>query len=462
MTAQRPNIILITIDSLRSNHLGCYGYHRNTSPNIDNLAKRGALFLEAISNGGGTPHAFPSILASVLPPVAWTKQIQPWGKTLAELLKEAGYETAAFHSNPFLSRFYGYSRGFDLFNDNLGEYSLFKGRLWMRAMAKRQRGFKAKALIKLAKIFRPILSRVERPITTAQEITNQALSWLKGHRGGFFLWLHYMDVHHPYLPAPEYLSQFRDQPVSRKRMASLYRKMLKDPGKLSPSEVATLIDLYDADIRYVDDNISLLLDSLGNNLANTTVIVTADHGDELGERGKFSHQSLYDGIIRVPLIIAGSGIKAETLVKQQVSLLDLAPTICELVGIDKVPSFQGESLLPVIRGEEGVAKGTISTLNRPDWGQRLLAYRTPNWKYIRTESLDEANALLSEEIYDLRNDPQERHNLHSTEDEEARAFELEAINELIRFKQLKSEKNTAYEEERIKAKIRELKKYGKV
>jgi len=99
-----PNIILITIDSLRVDHLGCYGYPQNTSPGIDGLASKGALFLEAISNGGATAFAFPSILASARPPIQ-------------EAEGKAGYQTAAFHSNPMLSRFYGYGKGFDVFDD---------------------------------------------------------------------------------------------------------------------------------------------------------------------------------------------------------------------------------------------------------------------------------------------------------------------------------------------------------
>ncbi len=457
MPVPRPNIILITIDSLRSDHLGCYGYHRNTSPNIDSLASRGVLFREAISNGGHTPDAFPAILASVMPQVDRAGAVSGPETTLAEQLKEAGYQTASYHSNPFLSRYYGYGRGFDTFSDSMGELSLIKGRIWMISQAKRRGGLTAKAIGKLARILRPILFHfVRRPIITAEGITNQGLTWLKEHREGFFLWLHYMDVHHPYLPQAKYLREFRSQPISRKKMARLYRKMLKDPGKLSSSEVATLVDLYDADIRYVDDCIGSLLDSLGEELADTVVIVTADHGDEFGEHGRYGHQSLYDGIVRVPLIMAGPGIKGGIVVKQQVSLIDLAPTITDLVGLDSVTHFQGQSLLPVMKGQESTPRGTICILNKSDWGRRFIAYRTPNWKYIRTESLDEASTVLSEEVYDLRNDPQEGHNLHGSE--EARAFELEAVNRILEFKQLKREAKTANEMERIRARLKKIPK----
>ena len=462
-----PNIILITIDSLRVDHLGCYGYSRDTSPNINKLASKGVLFLQAVSNGGSTPDAFPSILASLQPLVERTKRkaISPPSITLAELLKKASYQTAAFHSNPHVSRFYGYERGFDTFIDGLGSPNLWKGLIWMRTKARTADGLTGRALGKLGRILKPITSRLERPIVppivTAREITNQALSWLSGQHEKFFLWLHYMDVHHPYLPAPEYLSQFRDQPVSQQSMITLFKKIRprsRNPGQLSPLELSTLIDLYDADIRYVDDTIGSLLDHLGSDLANTIVVVTADHGDEFGEHGSFSHQSVYDEVIRVPLIIAGPGIKSGTIVNHQVSLLDLAPTVADLVGIDAIPSFQGKSLLPVIRGAQTATQATISIHRGFDWKRRLIAYRIPAWKYIRTESLDEANTVLSEELYDLRNDPQERHNLHGSENEEARAFELSAIDKILEFKRLKSEGKTAYEKERIKAKFKKLPK----
>ncbi|MBA7651375.1 hypothetical protein ES703_59194 [subsurface metagenome] len=154
--------------------------------------------------------------------------------------------------------------------------------------------------------------------------------------------------------------------------------------------------------------------------------------------------------------MAGPGIKGGTVVEQQVSLIDLAPTITDLVGIDSVTHFQGQSLLPVMKGQESAARGTMCILNKPDWGRRFIAYRTPNWKYIRTESLDEASTVLSEEVYDLRNDPQEGHNLHGSE--EARAFELEAVNRILEFKQLKREAKTANEMERIRARLKKIPK----
>jgi len=378
-----------------------------------------------------------------------------WGKTLAELLKEAGYKTAAFHWNPHISAFFGYNRGFDTFNDNMSRHNLYSWRIALRAKLSQQR-WVTKTLRKLDRILRPILFGygTKKRVFTAEKITGQALPWLKQHQERFFLWVQYMDVHHPYIPPPKYLAQFHPRPISQKRMQSFVPKMLKQPDQLSSSDLATLIDLYDASIRYVDDNIGSLLKSLGSNLTNTMVIITSDHGDEFMEHGGFSHHTVYDELLRVPLIISGPGIKGNTLVRQQVSLLDLAPTIADLAGIDSVPSFQGKSLLPVIEGKK-IAEGSISTFIRFDRAQRLIAYRTPRWKYIRTEGLDKT--LFSEELYNLVSDPQEKHNQHGSEDEEARAFELEAAEKIRKCQQLySSQARTAYEKQRIKAKLSKL------
>lgn len=464
---EKPNIILITIDALRFDHLGCYGYPRNTSPNIDSLASKGALFLEAIANGGRTPDSFPSILASQLPPLDYEeyRQVMQRGPTLAGLLRGAGYQTAAFHSNAFLSELFHYNEGFNVFEDDMGTLT--------RVRRRKDRIFRPTEKRKLPRIFIRFLviagnmfnhlrfSLGGRLHFTAEKITGEAVSWLDTCRDSFFLWLHYMDVHYPYLPPSEYARKFCNHHISRHRMSQLYYKQVRNfrsPEQMSPEEMDTLINLYDANIRYVDDNIGRLLDSLGSRLQNTIIIVTADHGEAFGEHNWLGHGTLHDEVVHVPLIIAGAGIKAGTIVKEPVELMDLAPTIVDLVGISSVKGFHGRSLLPVMRGSQRVTEGTIATRQVPELAQRCISYRTPEWKYIRTESLDEASTLLLEELYDLKNDPQERHNRHRSEAEAARAFELEAIAKILEFKQLKSEEKTAYEKERIRAKLKKLPK----
>jgi len=456
-----PNIILITVDCLRADHLGCYGYNRDTSPNIDGLASRGAKFLEVISNGGNTASAFPSIMASALPPLekAEDKEILQRSATLAEVLKSAGYQTAGFHSNPLLTRFDGYGKGFHMFDDSFRQFSPKGARLRIRTMLKSRNSLMSKVVHQASLILKPISSRVlARPIVTAEEITGKAVAWLETHKDKVFLWLHYMDIHGPYVPAHKYLSPFCDHSVSQRWMNTVYRNMSRTPDKLSPSDIETLVNVYDANIRYTDDSIGLLLNKLGSHLANTFVILTADHGDELGEHGNFGHHSLYDGVLRVPLIFSGPGIKGGALVKQQVSLINLAPTITGLAGVNKPRSFLGRSLLPLIEKGTETMEHTISTRVDARSGQRDISYRAAGKKYIRTESLVDDEPVLGEEVYDLRNDPGEMRNLHGADIDEVRRFEVEAKDKLSQFKQLKIEEKTAYEKREIKAQFKKLRR----
>jgi len=454
---EAPNIILITIDALRYDHLGCYGYHRDTSPNIDALAASGVKFLQAISNGGNTPQAFPAILASALPlsQESWIRPLSRSNVMLAEVLKEAGYQTAAFHSNPFLSQFCGYNRGFDTFEDTLRDVSPRGIRLRLRQW-KSPDTLVGRIRIKVGRILGPVIHRVVgKAIINASEMTAKATFWLEANQGKFFLWLHYMDVHAPYLPPSKYVRYFSDQPASRREMHTLRYKTKSKPGQLSPSEVETLICLYDAEVRYADEAIGVLLRKLGNYSSNTVIIVTADHGEEFGEHGNFGHQSVYEGTLRVPLIITGPGINGGISVRQQVGLIDLAPTILNIAGLDSPRSFHGKSLLPLIEGKEGNEVGTISTVTDPLYTELSIAYRVPGWKYIYTESLDGSGGVR-EEVYDLISDAGETRNLHGADTEEVRKFELEAKDKLSQFRQLKLKESTDFEKQRIRAKLSKL------
>ncbi len=465
---EKPNILLLTIDCLRADHLGCYGYSRDTSPNIDRLASKGALFLEAISNGGRTPASFPSILASQLPPLEWEehKQIMQRAPTLAGILKKAGYQTAAFLSNPFLTKFFHYDKGFNVFEDDLGIISDQTLKKPKRALLR-----KSKVLGKIRILLGRILNLTlfwagKQRDATAEKLTGRAVSWLKNCPSSFFLWSHFMDAHYPYLPPSKYVHQICNRHISKYRIFNLYYRRLKslriadfrNADWLSQSEIDTLIDLYDANIRYIDDSIGKLLDSLGSRLKNTIIIITADHGEAFGEHNSLGHCTLFEELVHVPLIMVGPGIKAATIVNEPVNLLDLAPTITDLVGIDSIKGFRGRSLLPVVSGEEGVTDGTIMTNIIYESRLRLLSYRTPEWKYIRTESMDEAGTVLSEEVYDLRNDPKEKYNLQGSENGHAKTFELEAVNKILEFKRLKREEKIAYEKERIKERLSKLPK----
>ena len=270
-----------------------------------------------------------------------------------------------------------------------------------------------------------------------------------------------MDVHAPYLPEIRYLSQFSGKLINYRQMEKLYGKVCKNSQKLTQGEVKMLINLYDADIKYTDMALGSLLNRLENQMDNTIVILTADHGDEFGEHGRFGHKAVYDGLLHVPLIITGPSIPPDISIKQQVSLIDLTPTILDIVGIDNPRSFRGKSLLPLIEGREMTVAGTVSTIMNPGLGQRSSAYRVPEWKYICTERLDDG-CLVGEEVYNLVDDPGEMVNLHKQDNDEANRFELEARKKIAQFKHLKAEGKTDYEKAVVKAKMKSLKKTGRI
>jgi arylsulfatase A-like enzyme len=240
---------------------------------------------------------------------------------------------------------------------------------------------------------------------------------------------------------------------------------------LSQDEINLLIDLYDASIRYVDENIGRLLRNLGSLKENTIIIITADHGDSFGEHNTIGHCTLYEEVINVPLIITGPGLKAGINIEKPSSLIDLAPTITDLVDLGNTEGWCGSSILQEKPDGGNQSYGTIitslipkKTVNDdiketniiPEDGLRLISYRTNKWKYIMTETLSGDNKLISEEIYNLSNDPQETNNMNEVESELVSNFKSLAKNQIMEFKRQKSEEQISHEKERIKARLGNL------
>lgn len=430
MERRTKNVILITIDDLRADHLGCFGYSRNTSPNLDSLATEGILFLQAISNGPGTRPSFQSILTSTYPLMyGGYEYLLDKRTTIAEVLKENRYSTAAFHSNPFLSRFYGYHRGFDMFDDNIGVKRLGSNDAKQKIIDKLRTNEKLFAIIKRMYSF---FKSVELPYATADMINRKAITWMKTNQDKFFLWLHYMDVHSPFVPPYNHLREFHPHHISRWEMLKL-NEMINKPNEISKDELKTLIDLYDGGIRYLDDAIGSFLNELKETgiLDSTIIIVTSDHGEEFKEHGGLGHgPKLYDVSLHVPLIFyIPEFMDKNAAIKNQVSLLDIAPTILDLIGIQQNENFQGTSLVPIIKGHQK-SSGVISEVShggnslKIDPTKRKISYRTENWKYIH----DEENNCC--ELYDLQSDPNETKNLIGQERKKAKEFESMIVDHI--------------------------------
>ncbi|CQH45834.1 AlkP-core domain protein [Halobacterium hubeiense] len=328
------HIILLSADALRADHLSCYGYHRNTSPEIDELAADSIQFSNAYSASSHTREAVPSLLTGRYPENAVDENYHLAAKPISSIASQAGFETAGFHSNPFLSRSYGFGRGFDEFDDDLhlGQHKLV-------ALAQR-------AIDKLR----------NRHYARADEINKRALNWIDSLNEGesFFLWNHYMDTHGPYEPPGEYGTVFREERVSDSEAQALYQRAIDDPQSITEGERQLLVDYYDGEIRYNDEKIGSFLDALAERglLEDSLVIFTADHGDAFGERGYYEHpRFLHEELTHVPLLVRSPGGTTGE-VTTPVSTLDITATI--EAEISPKEWSTGKSLLTISEGDRAV------------------------------------------------------------------------------------------------------------
>lgn len=443
-----PNLLLITVDALRADHLGCLGYTRSLSPRIDRLASEGVLFSQALAHGPRSPASFPAILASSYQSAGVERELSSRATTLAEVLRAHGYATAGFCAgNIYISRYYGYQRGFDVFQDFLtlgpgakpperkGSSRLAPLRSFVRRILE-DSGRYDPAFLLLSSTLRGKKNIADmakgedvHPFEAGETLNEQALAWLSHPRQGpFFLWLHYMDVHFPYLPR---VAHYRPADYGRFALSlvCLLFKRYAYPRRV-------LVNLYDDRIRDMDRILGRLLDRLQADglLQDTVIVLTADHGEEFWEHGGWVHGAkLYDELLHVPLIMKGPGLPRGAVIPGQVGLIDLAPTVLDLLGVaEKVESFQGMSFFPWLGGHrdgplrEFVFSGEVHVGGRwpPIWSHdhrdkplyRIGSCRGEGWKYIWDEEGDQ------EELYDLGLDPGETNNLAAGQTERLRQF----------------------------------------
>ena len=363
----RYNILLIVIDALRPDHLGCYGYRRDISPAIDRIAHEGVLFENTISQSSWTKPAVASLLTGTYPETHGVKGIMHSLPNLDSyvppLLQQIGYRTACIQTNPFLSVDAGFGRGFDhyleLFDTAPGMY---KPRV-------------TEALAALS-------SWVDQP-----------------NMQPFFLYLHLLDTHNPYAP-PEEFQRF---------------------GKEEEA-------LYDAEVAFVDYHVSLIRDMLLKKglYEKTALIITADHGEEFFEHGtKYHAKNLYQEVLRVPLIIAAPGtIEAESSVPSQVRSIDLAPTILEIAGLPVTEQHQGISLVDHLQRDTMSDLPAISQIGDDHHGEGLNIVAISNGKF----KLIVDNQTKRRELYHLETDPHERCNRVDQHDEIAQHLESQVTS----------------------------------
>lgn len=389
-----PNVLILLVDTLRADVLGCYGAVPSPSPTLDALARRGLVFDQVIAQSSWTLPAVASIFTGLAPVShgvvgdpgqpgaeedgdggsAYLADTLP---TLAAHALAAGVTTVGVTGNSLVSRETNLARGFETFID-LGAASGHAG--WPQA----------------------------------RDVNAVFLQWLRANKQHRFLaYLHYMDLHDPYRPAPGLRPPPPDAVrarVARGDAATLYRKVASGAiPPLSSLEVDYLRALYTAQASSWDRELAALLRALAEAGVqdSTVVIVLSDHGEEFLEHGRLGHsKSLYDELLRVPLLIVGPGIEAGR-VAEQVQAIDLFPTVASLLGFEAPPGLAGLDLLGGREARPAISE-TVRGVAPDGTVTRIVSLRTPGWKLIHMPAL----GLFH--LYDLASDPAERENRFDT------------------------------------------------
>ena len=411
-------VIIVVVDALRADHLGCYGYPRATSPNIDRLAADGVRFANAVAAAPWTLPSLGTLWTSLYPSVHGAtrrsneveitrdpshfhpvRKLDQSRTTLAEVLQANGFATAAFVDGAYTGRTFGMAQGFSLF--------------------------------------------VEDEVSSVGLNVDALFNWLHDVDGHpFFAWVHAIEVHSPYTPKgiPPDIQRRSDAAAVRYRATrpeedARFLGVDFDPGysgevdgslpslgKLrsaarlpSAADLRHLNALYDRGIAYTDYWIGKLVDGLKQRglYDQTVLIVTADHGDELFDHGGLEHaQTFYEETMRVPLIMRVPGAPHARVVAQQVGLIDVMPTLLDLLAVPHSLFLQGVSLVPLL------TDGT-SLPERFLFGEAAMSL----WrKAVRSDSFKYLEEKRKRELYDLRSDPGERHNLCSAEPSQCEEF----------------------------------------
>ena len=316
------HVILVTIDTLRRDVFGCYGNKTSLTPFMDSIQNHCLRFNKAYATGPYTQASFPGILtSSYYLEYGKQKNLPTQKRLISEVLKQKGVATAAFHSNPYLSAFFGWNRGWDTFYDSMED--------------------------DVTDLY---------PFIRGHTINKKVEAWLSGNVSAgmerpFFLWVHFMDVHEPYVPEQEFLQQIDPGlQIEKEEMFRLFREVILKRDTTDQQHVETLKKLYSAKVLEVDGCIRELFqifDSAGV-LDSSVIFFGSDHGDEFAEHGGLSHDGkMYTELVGVPLFIYDRERKDEVVYETPVSNVDIAPTIASHFGVDRVDEFRGSSLLPI-------------------------------------------------------------------------------------------------------------------
>lgn len=352
------NVLLITIDTLRADHLGAYGYQRQTSPRIDALARRGTLFEQAYTFWPKTRGSFVMIHTGRHPSLnGYGKQhpmLLDFNATLASVLRDAGYDTVAAVDNPNLAASLGYAKGFRSYRETWEEKTL------------------------------------ESEPDRARAITSSGVQYLSQAPPGkpFFLWLHYVNPHAPYQPPPPFDRAFMDESSKQGRslpvVSGFHGGLPKQWAVPGLTRLAEYVALYDGEIAAADHEVGEVLDALSRSphAQRTLVVLSSDHGESLGEHGYFfDHgEDLFDPCLRIPLVVTAPGAPAGRRVQDLASSLDLLPTVLDAVKVSYPPDLAGRSLLPAVTGSGSLDRSRLFAQN----DRNLSAAFDPERKIVAT------------------------------------------------------------------------------
>jgi arylsulfatase A-like enzyme len=389
------NVILISIDTLRADHFGCYGYEKNTTPNIDEFAKDSVLFKETIAQAPSTLPSHASIFTSLIPThhgtfISRKTQIPRELITMPEILKENNYTTISYNGGGQVSAKFGFDSGFDIYES-----------------------WPSKNIIK-----ENFIQKV-----------NKSINWMnENNENKFFLFLHTFEVHIPYTPKKEYL-ELLEKDYSGNLSINISRTLLNKINnrkiKMNEEDKQHIINAYDAEIYSMDYSFGKLIDFLKQEgLYDSTIIIfTSDHGEEFNEHGYMGLHShaLYDEQLKVPLIIKfPKSTYASEIINKQVRSIDILPTLLDILNVRSLDSFEGISLINMINSENielfAISQQDVPTEKIP------TTIRTKKWK------------LYNERLFDLETDPLEKRDV-SKEYPLIKKYLVENLNKTLQQKE---------------------------
>lgn len=411
----QPNVVLIVLDTVRADHLSLHGYERETSPRLAQIASQGVRFDQARSAAPWTLPSHASLLTGRWPFQLAADEDHAMNRvypTLAESLANEGYASAGFVANTYYcNAAYGLDRGFARYEDNEENLQANTGE-WVRSSALGRLATRAAAAWEFCP---PLEANVGK---SAERLNRDALTWIDANRTRpFFVFLNYLDAHDPYLLPEGTHKQFGLRPETPEDFATLRGWHDSNKQNVTTHQTDLVRDAYDDCIAYLDDQIGKLYDDLGsrNLLQNTLIVITSDHGEQLGEHRLYGHgRSLYRQELHVPLIVLGPGAPKGVVVTEPASLRDVPATVMGFVKGSRHVDFPGVSLAeawsggisgPVLSEVAHRPKTTSKNPNRPP------AWRGPMASIVDRDRVYIRNADGREELYDVANDPDETQDL---------------------------------------------------